>query len=296
MRLPLMFIILELAGQVVTDGVRQDEVAVGQTLHQGRSAEAVAAVVGEVGFADGVEAGDGGHQVVVHPEAAHRVVDGRVDHHRLFVRIDVGDFLIHVEEVAVAGVHDLTAEALEGILEVEEYGLAGVVHTVTGVAALLGGAGSHVTRNEVAEGRVAALEVVVAVFFGNLRTLDLAFLQFLGIFQFLGNPDAAVVTQRFGHQGQLGLLVAVDRDTGRVDLRKAGVGEESASLVALPCSGAVGVHGIGAQEVGVAITAGGQDHGVGAEALDLAVGQVAGDDAFGLAVDQHQVEHLVTGI
>ena len=34
--------------------VRQDEVAVGQTLHQRGSAEAVAAVVGEVGFADGV--------------------------------------------------------------------------------------------------------------------------------------------------------------------------------------------------------------------------------------------------
>ena len=76
---------------------------------------------------------------------------------------------------------------------------------------------------------------------------------------------------------------------------KQGVGEECASLVALPGGRTVGVHGVGAQEVGVAITAGGEHHGVGAEAFDLAVGQVAGDDAFGFAVDDDQVEHLVAG-
>ena len=40
------------AGEVVADGVGQDEVAVGKPLHQRAGAQAVGAVVGEVGFAE----------------------------------------------------------------------------------------------------------------------------------------------------------------------------------------------------------------------------------------------------
>ena len=46
----------------------------------------------------------------------------------------------------------------------------------------------------------------------------------------LGHPDPAVVAQRLAHQRQLRLVVAGDRDAGRVDLRVAGVGE-----AARPC-------------------------------------------------------------
>ena len=69
-------------GEVVADRGRQHEVAVGQALHQRAGAEPVGAVVGEVGLADHEQAGDRGLQVVVDPQAAHRVVDGRVDAHR----------------------------------------------------------------------------------------------------------------------------------------------------------------------------------------------------------------------
>ena len=89
-------------GQVIADRVRQDEVAVGQALHQRAGAEAIGAVVGEIRFTDHEQAGDGAHQVVVHPEAAHRVVDGRIDAHRHLVRILAGDALVHFEQVAVA--------------------------------------------------------------------------------------------------------------------------------------------------------------------------------------------------
>jgi hypothetical protein len=74
--------LVEHRGQVVADGVRQHEVAVGQALHERRRAEAVGAVVAEVGLARGVQAGHGGHQLVVHPQATHRVVAGGVDAHR----------------------------------------------------------------------------------------------------------------------------------------------------------------------------------------------------------------------
>lgn len=63
-------------GQVVADRDREDEVAVGQTLHQCGRTEAVRAVVGEVRLAGHVEARDGRLQVVVDPEATHRVVHG----------------------------------------------------------------------------------------------------------------------------------------------------------------------------------------------------------------------------
>ena len=256
-------------GQVVADGVREDEVTVGQALHEGGSAETVAAVVGEVRFADGVQARDGGLEVVVHPETAHGVVDGRIDHHRLLPRGRGGDLLVHLEEVAVALFHALVTQALDGVGEIEEHGEAGLVHAVAGVAALLGGAGSDVTGNQVAEGRIAALQVVVAALLRNLGRLDLVLAELEDILHVVRHPDAAVVPQGLGHQGELALLVAMDRDTGRVDLREAGVREESALAVGLHRGGTVGVHRVRGQEIGISVTTGGEDHGVGAEALDL---------------------------
>ena len=58
-------------------------------------------MVGEVGFACGEEAGDGGLKLVVDPKAAHGVVDGGVDHHGLMVGVGVDYLLIHLEEVAI---------------------------------------------------------------------------------------------------------------------------------------------------------------------------------------------------
>ena len=43
-------------GQVIADGIGNDEVAVGQALHEGAGAEAVGAVIGEVGFAENEQA------------------------------------------------------------------------------------------------------------------------------------------------------------------------------------------------------------------------------------------------
>ena len=71
-------------GQVVAHGVGQDKVAVGQSLHQGRSPEPVGAVIGKIGLAEHEQAVDGGHQLIIHPETAHGVVDRRVDGHGLF--------------------------------------------------------------------------------------------------------------------------------------------------------------------------------------------------------------------
>ena len=69
-------------------------------------------------------------------------------------------------------------------MKVEEHGQSGVVHAVALVATLLGGTRSHVAGNEVTEGRIAALQIVVAVFLGNILTLKLSGLKLFGIFEF----------------------------------------------------------------------------------------------------------------
>ena len=150
---------------------------------------------------------------------------------------------------------------------------------------LLGVARRDVARHEVAEGRILALEVVVALLFGNLFRRPLVAL-------LLRHPDAAVVAQALAHQRELRLVIAGHRNAGRMDLREARVREQRAALVRAPRRRDVRVHGVGRQVVDGAVAAGGEDHGVAGVALELAGHEVAHDDAARLAVDDDEVEHL----
>ncbi len=105
--------------QLIADGVRQHEVAVGQTLHQCRSTQTVCTVVGEVGFTGCVQARNGRHQFVVHPQTAHGVVRCWVNTHRRLVRVFAGNALVHFKQVAVALFNDVKTETLDGCGEVE---------------------------------------------------------------------------------------------------------------------------------------------------------------------------------
>ena len=274
------------AGEVVADGGRQHEVAVGQALHQRRGAEPVRAVVGEVRLADHEQARDGALQVVVDPQPAHRVVHGRVDAHRDLVGVLAGDALVHVEEVAVLRRHGRPAEALDRGGEVEVDAQAGRADAALGVADGLRGAAGDVARDQVAERRVLALEEVVALVLGDVARVAV-------VAHLLGHPHAAVVAQRLAHQRQLRLVVAADGDAGGVDLGVAGVGEQRALAVRPPGGGDVAALGVGREVEDVAVAAGGEHDGVGQVAAGLAGHQVAGDDAAGAAVDDDQLEHLV---
>src|ERR1035437_3024191 len=275
--------------QIVADGVRQDEVAIGQALHQRARTQAVGPVIGEVRLTRDVEAGDGAHQVVIHPQPAHGVVNGGVDTHGHFVGILAGNALVHVEQVAVALLDDVLAQALDGFAEIQIDAQAGLAHAAAFVANGFGIAGSHVARHQVAEAGVAAFQEIVALGGGDLvrRTL-VTFVQ--------RHPDAAVVAQRFAHQGELGLIFARHGDAGRVDLGEARIGEQRALLVSAPDGGGVAALGVRRKIVSVAVTAGAQDDGIGHVGFDLAGDEVAGDDAAGVAVDHHQVEHLVARV
>jgi len=253
-------------------------------------------VVREVTFTDGEQALDRSHQFVVYPDTTHCIVDSRINHHRVFVRADICDFFVHVEEVAVTLCNHIFAQTVDSFGEVEEYGKTCIVHAITLVATFFGSTAGNVTRNEVTECRITALQVVVAVFFGNIFSLQRTFLQLLGIFQFLRNPDTSVVTQRFGHQSQFGLLVAVNGDTSRVNLYVSGVGKPGSFTVAGHGSGTVASHCIGREEVCVAITAGSDNHSVSGKTFQLTCYEILGDDTAGTSVDDDNVFHFITRV
>ena len=108
------------------------------------------------------------HQVVVHPQAAHRVMDGRINAHRHFVGIFVGDALVHLEQVAVALADRVDAQALDGVGEIEIDAQAVLAHAAAFVADGFGVARSDVARDQVAEAGIAALQIIIALGFGNL--------------------------------------------------------------------------------------------------------------------------------
>ena len=143
--------------EVVADRVRQHEVTVGESLHQRRRAESVGAVIREVDFASRIETGDRGHQLVVDPQPAHRVVTGGVHAHRGRVRIFAGDALVHLEQVAVALFHDVLAKARDRCREIEVSPVLQRPNPATTVNCALRCARGNVARCQVAEARVQTL-------------------------------------------------------------------------------------------------------------------------------------------
>jgi hypothetical protein len=216
-------------------------------------------------------------------------VRGREDAHRDLVGVFVGDALVHLDQVAVLLLDLRGPEPLDRVGEIEVDPEAAGADAAALVAHLLGGARGDVARGEVAVGRVLALEVVVALVLGDLGRLA-------RVARPLRHPDAAVVAERLAHQRELALVLAVDRDAGRVDLRVAGVAEGRALAVRAPDRRAVAALGVGRQVEDVAVAAGREHHGVREVGLELPAHHVARHDAARAAVDHDELEHLVARV
>ncbi len=170
--------------------------------------------------------------------------------------------------------------------EVEVDAAAARAHAAAVVARLLRGPGRDVARGEVAERRVLPLEVVVAIVLGDLAR------RLVAVLLLLRHPDPAVVAERLGHERQLRLVVARLRDARRVDLRVAGVGEVGALLVRLPVRRDAAALRVRREVEHVDVAAGAEQHRVADVGADLAGHEVADRDPLGLAVHDHEVEHL----
>ena len=159
---------LNIVCEIISNRVRQNEISVGQTLHQSRGTQAVSTVVWEVTFSDSVQSRDGCHQVVVNPKTSHRVVDCRVNHHRIVVRVNSSDLFVHLEQVSVTFLDYVSSQTVDSVFEIQEHGFTGVVYSESGIASFFSGAGCHVTRNQVSECWVTTLQVEITIFVRNI--------------------------------------------------------------------------------------------------------------------------------
>src|SRR5690606_27814952 len=143
------------------------------------------------------------------------------------VRVVARDVAVHLEEVAVAILDYVAPESLDGVAEIEVDADARRSDAASLVDHLLGSTRGDVARGEVAEARIVALEVVVALALGDVVGVTrVPLLQ--------RHPDPPVVAQRLAHQRELGLVLTRGWNGCRVDLREAGVRETCPPLVRAP--------------------------------------------------------------
>src|SRR5690606_30787133 len=117
------------------------------------------------------------------------------------------------------------AETVDRVAEIEENAEAGPGDSTTFVADFLGRTRSDIARRKVSEGRIFPLQIVIAVLFGDIGCRHLAFPDLPGNGLVLRHPDSSIVPQRLGHESQLALVIAADRNAGRVNLRVTGIRE-----------------------------------------------------------------------
>ena len=187
-------------------------------------------------------------------------------------------------------------KAADCIREVKEHSFTCLIHTETGIATLFGSTGCNITRYQVTEGGITALEIIITVLLRNLGSFYLMFAKFLHILQLLWHPDAAIIAQTFTHQSQFTLLISMYRNTGRMYLCETGICKVSTLAPALHSSGTVAVHSISGKKISISISTGSNNHRMCAKSLELAGNQVAGNNTLRFPVYNHQIQHLVTGI
>ena len=250
-------------------------------------------MVGEVGLAYAEQTFDGRLQFVIDPNATHRIVNGRENHHRGFVRIVIDNFFVHLEQVAILLFYHIFAQAFDGVFEVQINRQTRSINAETGIATLFGCTRSHVARHQVAERRIATLQIEIAVFVGNVGRFFLAGTYSLSIFFLFRHPNAAIVAQRFRHQRQFRLEFAVYRNTCRVNLCKTRICEIGTFAIHLHGSRTVRSHSVGRKEERVAIAARANNDCMSEETFDFARHQIACNDAACPTVDNNHIQHFV---
>ena len=243
---------------------------------------------GKIGLAQHKQAGDRAHQVVVHPQAPHRVVGRRIDPHRPSHWVIAGDALIHLKQVAVARGNRGAAVIRNGVVEIQIHRPPPWPHPLAAIAELPGPAGGHIPGHHVSVGRVLAFEEIIALRLGNRRRRS-------GVIPLNRQPHPAVVAQALAHQGELALEGVATGDAGGMDLGKAGIGKQRPLAMGRPNRTGIGFEGVGGEVVDVRIAAARQQHRMGRMGFEGTGEQVAADDAPGHPIHRDQLEHVPAG-
>ena len=109
-------------------------------------------------------------------------------------------------------------------------------------------------------------------------------------------PDTTIVTQRLRHQRQLRLLVAMNGDTGGVNLNVRRICKVSTLTIALNGCRTVTTHSVCREEISVTITTSSNHHSVSAETLQLTSNKVLGNNTTSATINDDHILHLITGV
>ena len=166
-------------------------------------------------------------------------MDGGVNPHRNIVGIFAGDLFIHFKQIPVTLPDCMFAQTLDGVGKIEIDAPAPGTDAATFVANFLCRARRNITRRKIAVTRIFSFEIIIAIGLRNFCR------RFVAVFLPLRYPDASIVPQRLGHERELRLIFATDRDAGGMNLREGWVRKERASFVS-----AIGGGDVAAARVG----------------------------------------------
>ena len=76
-------------------------------------------MIRKIRFAERKQTGHVTHQIVIHPQPAHRVMHGGVNSHRYFVGVFAGDLFVNFKQISVAFPNCVLAEAFDCVGKVE---------------------------------------------------------------------------------------------------------------------------------------------------------------------------------
>src|SRR6266511_3939147 len=154
------------------------------------------------------------------------------------------------------------------------------------VANFLCRARRNIARRKVAIAWIFSLEIIIAIRLVNFTG------RLVAIFLTFRNPDASIIPERLGHERELGLVFATDRDAGGMNLREGRIREERASFVSTICGRDIASARVGREIKHVSISASREHHSIRSVSLDFSGTEIAGDDSLGMSLNNHQVEHL----
>jgi hypothetical protein len=153
-------------------------------------------VVRKIGLSQNMETRDCGLKIVVYPKTSHGIVNSGVDHHGCLIRIITCDAFIHLKEVTVFARNHLYSISINSVSEVEVDCLLRWAHTQTFITAKFCLTRRNISRSEVTERWVNALKVVISLILWDV-------MRFAIVTSFLRNPNSAIVSKGFGHEGEL---------------------------------------------------------------------------------------------
>jgi large subunit ribosomal protein L31 len=91
------------------------------TGHKSTGTQSISPMVGKIGLTAGVESRNGGHQVVINPQASHCIMNSRIYPHWSGVGIFAGNLFVHIEQIAVTGLNLILTKSIDGIRKIKIY-------------------------------------------------------------------------------------------------------------------------------------------------------------------------------